>query len=62
MDRGVRLERGRELFHSLRNHVNDVEGESMEFTNCQRMCDFRVPLLLYLILQLGESVNCEQAR
>ena len=27
MDRGVRLERGRELFHSLRNNVNGVEGK-----------------------------------
>lgn len=35
MDRGVRLERGRELFHSLRNSVNTVDGENLKFTNGQ---------------------------
>lgn len=62
MNRGVGLERGRELFHGLRNNVNDFDGESLEFTNSQRMRDLRIPLLLHLILQLCESVNCEQTR
>lgn len=60
MDSGVGLERSRELFHSLRDNVNSVEGESLEFTNCQRMRNLCILLLLYLILQLGESVYCER--
>lgn len=59
MDRCVGFERGRELLHSLRNHVNSLDGKSLETTDRQRMYDLCVPLLLHLILQLSESVNCE---